>query len=65
VVRRIARPALDRLAIGVVLLVLALPYAASAGGGVVAKALVNAGPIWSRADAARKCPAVASGYGGV
>ncbi len=50
--------------IAVALLALAVPCAAPAETGSTAKVSVNAGPIWSRADAARKCPAVASAYGG-
>jgi hypothetical protein len=55
---------MKRVVIGAALLALALPSAASANAGDVGKATVNAGPIWNQADAARKCPAVASGYGG-
>lgn len=57
-------PALRSLAVAG-LLSFRLAAAASADTGAVTKASVNAGVIWNQADAARKCPAVATGYGGV
>jgi hypothetical protein len=50
------------LAVGAVLLGLALPHAASAQ---TRKVSINAGPIWNQADAERKCPEVAKANRGV
>jgi hypothetical protein len=50
------------LAVGAALLCLAPPSAASAQTKTIA---VEAGPIWSQADAEKKCPEVAKLNGGV
>jgi hypothetical protein len=54
------------LVAGAVLLSLTLPSAASAQTSAqTRKVAVEAGPIWSQADAERKCPQVAKANGGV